>query len=246
MGPTARRIVAVARPVGGWRCSANRSLRRVRGASMVPTLRAGDLVLSLPVRRPTPWRGRAGARSAAPDPRPGQARDRPARRDVEVRDGTLLLDGRRHREAHQHGRGPDGRLRGPARHLAVLGDARDASTDSRSLRAVPLRPGRPAGAGGAVRPRLRWLRSDAHGAWGRLRARRPHAGAAPSRHRSRRSRRDQRPGHRDPRSTAAPSLDRCASRPAPRATNAAAARSRSSRVPCRRRQGPSARRRPRR
>lgn len=163
MGCTGGRRTPVGLAAGAlclWALSVvvNRSLRRVRGASMAPTLRPGDLVATLPVRVP-----RRGEVVLVRDPRdaahvqvkrviglPGET--------VEVRDGTLLVDGRRHREAHQHGRGTEGRLRVPPGHLAVLGDARAASTDSRTYgpvpfelvdRRVPL----------VVRPRLRWLRS---------------------------------------------------------------------------------------
>ncbi len=96
-----------------------------------------ELLVTLPVRRP-----RRGEVVLVGDPRdpthvqvkrviglPGET--------IELRGGTLLIDGRRHREAHQHGRGPDGRLQVPADHVAVLGDARDASTDSRAYGPVP-------------------------------------------------------------------------------------------------------------
>ncbi len=137
MGPTARRTLA---GLGLWgtALAVNRSLRRVRGSSMAPTLREGELLLALPVRRP-----RRGEVVLVGDPRdpahvqvkrviglPGET--------VEVRGGTLLIDGHRHREAHQHGHGPDGRLQVPAGHVVVLGDARDASTDSRTYGPVPL------------------------------------------------------------------------------------------------------------
>lgn len=136
----------------------NRSLRRVRGASMVPTLHEGDLVVTLPVRTP-----RRGEVVLVGDPRePTHVQVKRviglSGEIIEVRDGTLLVDGHRHREAHQHGRGPDGRLEVPPGHVAVLGDARDASTDSRTYGAVPLSlvdrrvPL-------VVRPHLRWLRS---------------------------------------------------------------------------------------
>ena len=125
---------------------------------MAPTLREGDLVFTLPVRRP-----RRGEVVLVRDPRdPAHVQVKrvlglPGER-IELRRGHLLLDGRRHREAHQHGRGPDGALDVPADHVAVLGDARDASTDSRVYgpvpiglvdRRVPL----------VVRPRLALLRS---------------------------------------------------------------------------------------
>ena len=137
MGPTGRRA-AVALGVWAGALAVNRSLRRVRGGSMEPTLHEGALVLTLPVRQP-----RRGEVVLVRDPRDpthvqvkrvlGLAGER-----IEVRRGTLLLDGRRHRESHQHGRGPDGGLVVPPGHVAVLGDARDASTDSRVYGPVPL------------------------------------------------------------------------------------------------------------
>lgn len=143
MKPTARRVVA---GLGLWAgaVAVNRSLRRVNGSSMAPTLRPGELVVALPVRRP-----RRGEVVLLGDPRDPTVPTSPSGvqvkrviglpgETVEVRDGTLLIDGRRHREAHQHGRGPDGRLEVPAGHVAVLGDARDASTDSRTYGPVPL------------------------------------------------------------------------------------------------------------
>lgn len=137
MGPTRRRTAAV---LGLWSAAllTNRSLRRVRGGSMAPTLHAGDLVLTLPVRQPA-----RGEVVLVRDPRaPDHVQVKrvlglPGER-IELRGGTLLVDGRRHREPHQHGRGPDGALVVPADHVAVLGDARDASTDSRVYGPVPL------------------------------------------------------------------------------------------------------------
>lgn len=138
MEATARRVLAA---LGLWAgaLAINRSLRRVRGGSMEPTLRPGELVVALPVRRP-----RRGEVVLVADPRDPTSDNAQVKRviglpgeTVEVRDGTLLIDGRRHREAHQHGRGPDGRLQVPAGHVAVLGDARGASTDSRSYGPVP-------------------------------------------------------------------------------------------------------------
>jgi signal peptidase I len=115
MGPTARSLAAL---VGVWVAAllANRSLRRVRGGSMAPSLHAGDLVLTLPVRRPG-----HGEVVLVRDPRvptrvqvkrvvglPGD--------HVELRGGTRV----------------------PPGHVVVLGDARDASTDSRVYGPVPL------------------------------------------------------------------------------------------------------------
>lgn len=116
----------------------NRSLQRVRGRSMAPTLQPGTLLLTLPVRRP-----RRGEVVVVLDPRD------PARRQVkrvvglpgevvQVRAGQLLVDGRPHGAPVGAGRGPDGRLEVPPRHVAVLGDNRAASTDSRTYGAVPL------------------------------------------------------------------------------------------------------------
>lgn len=139
MGPTARRVVA---GLGLWAgaVAINRSLRRVNGGSMAPTLQPGDLVVALPVRRPR--RGEVVLVRDPRDPTPDNAQVKRViglpGETVEVRDGTLLIGGRHHREAHQHGRGPDGRLEVPAGHVAVLGDARGASTDSRAYGPVPL------------------------------------------------------------------------------------------------------------
>jgi signal peptidase I len=94
----------------------NRSLRRVRGGSMAPTLNPGDLVVTLPVRRP----GR-GEVVLVRDPR------EPTR--VQVKRVVGLP-------------GDDVALRGgtqvPLGHVVVLGDAREASTDSRVYGPVPL------------------------------------------------------------------------------------------------------------
>lgn len=160
MGPTRRRVLAPLVVLGLWSAAVavNRSLRRVRGGSMAPTLAPGDLVVTLPVRRPR--RGEVVLVRDPRDPEHVQVK-RVVGLDgetVEVRGGALLLDGTRHREAHQHGRGPDGHLEVPPGHVAVLGDARDASTDSRTYGAVPLTlvvrrvPL-------VLRPRPRWLRS---------------------------------------------------------------------------------------
>lgn len=139
MEPTARRGLA-GLVLWAGAVAANRSLRRVRGGSMEPTLRPGELVVALPVRRPR--RGEVVLVGDPRDPTSGSAQVKRViglpGETVEVRDGALLIDGRRHREAHQHGRGPDGRLRVPAGHVAVLGDARGASTDSRTYGPVPL------------------------------------------------------------------------------------------------------------
>ncbi len=137
MGPTRRRGLAL---LALWAAAlaANRSLRRVRGGSMAPTLLEDDLVLVLPVR--TPARGEVVLVRDPRDPSHVQVKrvaGLPGER-IELRNGTLVVDGRRHREPHQHGRGPDGGLVVPADHVAVLGDARDASTDSRVYGPVPL------------------------------------------------------------------------------------------------------------
>ena len=144
MGPTVRRLRGrlgpwVAAVVGLWAAAlaANRSLRRVRGRSMADTLLAGDLVLTLPVRDP-----RRGEVVLVRDPgTPSRVQVKrvvglPGER-VELRHGVLWLDGRRHDEPYRQGRGPDGGLRVPPDHVVVLGDARAASTDSRTYGPVP-------------------------------------------------------------------------------------------------------------
>lgn len=116
----------------------NRSLRRVRGDSMAPTLRPGDIVLTVPVRRP-----RRGQVVIVRHPRePDHAQVKrvlalPGER-LQVSRGHLLVDGVGHVEPYAVGRGPDGRIDVPADHVAVLGDARDVSTDSRAYGPVPL------------------------------------------------------------------------------------------------------------
>lgn len=137
-----RRPTTVLALVGGaWglALAVNRSLRRVRGGSMAPTLQPGELVLTLPVGRP-----RRGEVVLVRDPRdrahvqvkrvvglPGEV--------VEVRGGPLLLDGRPHLEPYAPtATDAGGSVVVPAGHVAVLGDARDASTDSRTYGPVPL------------------------------------------------------------------------------------------------------------
>lgn len=123
--------------------AANRSVLRVRGRSMATTLGPGDRVLTLPVRRP-----RRGEVVVVSDPRVGAQPQRAQRQVkrviglpgelVEITGGRLRLDGVPHVEPHRHGEGPDGRLRVPDGHVVVLGDARAASTDSRTYGPVPL------------------------------------------------------------------------------------------------------------
>ncbi len=116
----------------------NRSLRRVHGSSMAPTLQPGDVVLVVPTGRP-----RRGDVVLLRDPRdrthaqvkrvlalPGET--------LQVSRGRLLVDGVGQVERYAVGRGPDGRLVVPDGHVAVLGDARDGSTDSRTYGAVPV------------------------------------------------------------------------------------------------------------
>lgn len=119
MGPTGRWVLAVA-AVWAGSLGVNRSLRRVRGPSMLPTLDPGDLVLALPVRRP-----RRGEVVLLRDPR---RPDDPSQ--VHVKRVVALAGD--HVELGGHD------LAVPAGHVAVLGDARDASTDSRAYGPVPL------------------------------------------------------------------------------------------------------------
>lgn len=138
MARTRRALLALLLSSWAVALAANRSLRRVRGGSMAPTLPEGALVVALPVRTP-----RRGEVVLVRDPRdPGHVHLKRVvglpGEEVAVRDGTLLLDGRPYHEAHRHGRGPDGVLSVPPGHVAVLGDARAASTDSRTYGAVPL------------------------------------------------------------------------------------------------------------
>jgi signal peptidase I len=137
VGRASRTVGAV---VAAWAAllALNRSLRRVRGESMAPTLRPGDVVLTVPLRRP-----RRGQVVIVRDPRdPDHEQVKrvlalPGER-LQVSRGHLLVDGVGHVEPYAVGRGPDGSLDVPADHVAVLGDARDASTDSRAYGAVPL------------------------------------------------------------------------------------------------------------
>lgn len=117
----------------------NRSLTRVRGRSMAPTLRPGDVVLTAP----RPRRLRRGAIVLLRDPRDG-VRVQVKRvlafggESLRVRDGSLEVDGAALVEPYTTGGGPDGGLAVPPGHVAVLGDARDSSTDSRTYGPVPL------------------------------------------------------------------------------------------------------------
>ena len=122
----------------GVALAVNRSLRRVRGSSMAPTLSPGDVVLVVPVRRP-----RRGQVVLVRDPRdPDHVQVKrvlaQAGETLRVSRGRLLVDGVGQVERYAVGPGPDGRLHVPPAHVAVLGDARDASTDSRTYGAVPL------------------------------------------------------------------------------------------------------------
>ena len=119
MGPTGRWVLALA-AVWAGALGVNRSLRRVRGPSMQPTLHPGDLVLALPVRRP-----RRGEVVLLRDPRdPDDPSAVHVKRVAGLAGDRVELGGRD--------------VAVPAGHVAVLGDARDASTDSRVYGPVPL------------------------------------------------------------------------------------------------------------
>lgn len=137
MGPLARAATTLTAAWAGA-LTLNRSLRRIRGDSMAPTLAAGDVVLTMPVRRP-----RRGEIVLLRDPRnqhdvhvkrvlalPGET--------LRVVRGRLLVDGVGQVEPYADGVGPDGRLVVPPDHVAVLGDARTSSTDSRTYGPVPM------------------------------------------------------------------------------------------------------------
>lgn len=95
----------------------NRSLRRVTGTSMVPTLHAGDLVLTVPVLRHRP-----GMVVVASDPRDG----RPVvKRIAAVGPATITVEGRT--------------IAVPNDHVLLLGDNPATSTDGRMLGPTPVR-----------------------------------------------------------------------------------------------------------
>lgn len=130
--------------VAGWAAAlaVNRSLRDVTGASMLPTLAPGDRLLVAPTWLVTP---RRGAIVVVEDPREtgrstvkrvvgleGEA--------VEWRDGALEIDGVAQHEPYLDpavAPGIDGAAVVGEGRLLVLGDARDASTDSRTFGPVP-------------------------------------------------------------------------------------------------------------
>lgn len=118
----------------------NRSLRRVEGGSMLPTLAPGDRLLVRPVGPLPPRRGDV---VVVRDPR------RPRRATVkrvvglpgdrmELRSGRLSIDGVTHIEPYAHARSGDDSCAVPPAHLYVLGDNRAGSTDSRTYGPVPM------------------------------------------------------------------------------------------------------------
>lgn len=143
MGSTARGAGMVL-AAWGLAVAANRSSRRVQGRSMEPTLRPGDVIVTVP-RVGTPPRGTI---VVLRDPRdaehaqvkrivglPGES--------VRISRGRLLVDGTGIAEPYTEGAGLegtglDGALHVPAGHVAVLGDGRGRSTDSRTYGPVPL------------------------------------------------------------------------------------------------------------
>lgn len=116
----------------------NRSLRRVRGTSMAPTLRPGDLLVVVPGPSPRPGRVVVVRDPRAPDRVTVKRVVATAGQHLSVRAGRARVDGTALSEPHATGAGPDAELLVPAGHVAVLGDARDASTDSRVFGPVPL------------------------------------------------------------------------------------------------------------
>lgn len=130
--------------VAGWAAAlaVNRSLRDVTGASMLPTLAPGDRLLVAPTWLVTP---RRGAVVVVEDPR--EAGRSTVKRvvglegeAVEWRDGALEIDGVAQHEPYLDpavAPGIDGAAVVGEGRLLVLGDARDASTDSRTFGPVP-------------------------------------------------------------------------------------------------------------
>lgn len=112
MRPRIRRLLTGA--VLAWALTwiANRSLRRVEGPSMRPTLAAGDLVLVAPSSL---VRVRRGSVVVVPDPRDPHRRT--IKRVAGLPGDRVAVGGRV--------------LRAGAGQLVVLGDDPDASTDSR-------------------------------------------------------------------------------------------------------------------
>lgn len=115
---TRRLLVATASLyVGTW--TVNRSLRRVEGGSMRPTLEEGDLVLVVPARLVGVRRGDV---VVVPDPR--EPRRRTIKRVAAVAGGSVVAGGTG--------------IRAGAGEVVVLGDDPTASTDSRVYGPVPV------------------------------------------------------------------------------------------------------------
>jgi signal peptidase I len=116
----------------------NRSLRRVHGASMEPTLHDGDVLLTTPLRHPA--RGHLVVIDEPADGSHQQVKRVLGLPGEVVRSvqGHLLVDGVGLLEPYAQGRGQNGALTVPPGHVVVLGDNRPASTDSRTYGPVPL------------------------------------------------------------------------------------------------------------
>lgn len=136
MGPRARWAMGTA-AVWAVLLAGNRSLRRVRGPSMVPTLAPGDLVLTVPRGDRVPRRGQVVLVRARDGVHVKRVVGLPGER-VAVQRGRARVDGQRLDEPYAVGTGPAATFDVPAGHVAVLGDGRGASTDSRSYGPVPL------------------------------------------------------------------------------------------------------------
>lgn len=140
---TATALGAVAATAYATALAVNRSLRRVRGASMEPTLREGDLVAVVPVRAAGVGGPGRGDVVLVRDPRdPSRVTIKRvaglAGETVRVRRGRLHVDGVPQLERWAAGEGPDAELEVPPGHVVVLGDARHRSSDSRVFGPVPV------------------------------------------------------------------------------------------------------------